>query len=224
LKRFNTTKLFWGEFLYKLEVRNRMATQFRERNLSAVRQMLDSLQLSYVNGEKLEVLVGARATPLTEEQFLDATSLYKHFNKSKNVNYKLRVESNIINIYSNDIEWIDDIIKLISSNNITSFYSPNKDSFAILDKNTIIVKESNGYNYKVTLSNKSNDNSFVNWAKNNISQVKLGAKLTQQLLGNGWVDGYYFYARDERTVQLCTLMLNNIRRVDKLVVQSNIDK
>jgi hypothetical protein len=201
-----------------------MATQFRDRNWSIVRQLLDSLQLNYVNGEKLELLIGTRSTPLNEEHFLDATALYKYFNKSKNVNYKLRVETNIINIYSNDIAWIDDITKLVSSSNVISFYSPTKDSFPLLDKNTIIVKEFNGYNYRVTLGNRADSDSFAKWAKNNLSQVKLGPKLTQQLLINGWVDGYYFYARDERTVQLCTLMLNNIRRVDKLVVQPNIDK
>jgi hypothetical protein len=201
-----------------------MANQFRDKNWSAVRQMLDSLQLQYVNGEKLAVLVGTRETPLTEEHFLDATALYKYFNKSKTVNYKLRIEANIISVYSNDIDWMNDIIKLVSSNNVISFYSPNKDSYALLDKNVILVKDSNGYNYKVTLGHRSDGEPFAKWAINNKSQIKIGPRLLEQLSAGGWVDGYYFYARDERTVQLCALMLNNIRRVDKLVVQSNIDK
>jgi len=29
----------------------------------------------------------------------------------------------------------------------------------------------------------------------------------------------YFYARDDRTLQLCNIMLSNIRRIDKLVVK-----
>ena len=41
---------------------------------------------------------------------------------------------------------------------------------------------------------------------------------------NGYVSDLYFYARDEKTLQLCSLMLSNIRRVDKLVVKSNLDK
>ena len=39
-----------------------------------------------------------------------------------------------------------------------------------------------------------------------------------------FVSDLYFYARDEKTLQLCSLMLSNVRRVDKLVVKSDIDK
>jgi hypothetical protein len=44
------------------------------------------------------------------------------------------------------------------------------------------------------------------------------------MLENGYVDGMYFYARDDKTIQLCNLMLNNIRRIDRIVSKRNIDK
>jgi hypothetical protein len=40
----------------------------------------------------------------------------------------------------------------------------------------------------------------------------------------GWVNGMYFYARDERIIQLCHLMLDNIRRIDKVIYKQDIDK
>ena len=46
----------------------------------------------------------------------------------------------------------------------------------------------------------------------------------ENLQGHGYVSDLYFYARDEKTVQLCGLMLSNIRRVDKLVLKSSLDK
>ena len=57
------------------------------------------------------------------------------------------------------------------------------------------------------------------WASNNPNLIKIGPKLQQELFVNGYVSGMYFYARDDRTLQLCNLMLSNIRRIDKLVVK-----
>ena len=73
-------------------------------------------------------------------------------------------------------------------------------------------------------SNLSDNSGFANWAKNNTKQVKIGPVLMKSLETNGYVSDLYFYARDEKTLQLCSLMLSNIRRVDKLVVKSNLDK
>ena len=48
--------------------------------------------------------------------------------------------------------------------------------------------------------------------------------LKDELLRQGFVNGMYFYARDEKTIALCHLVTSNIRRIDKLLVKSDIDK
>jgi hypothetical protein len=123
-----------------------------------------------------------------------------------------------MNVYSNDISWLNTIIYDIGNSiNLISLHEPNPDY--VLTPDTILVDKSNGYQYKVTLGNDCGDETFGMWASNNPNLIKIGPKLQQELFVNGYVSGMYFYARDDRTLQLCNLMLSNIRRIDKLVVK-----
>ena len=94
----------------------------------------------------------------------------------------------------------------------------------MLDANTIIVDKDNGYQFRVTLGNKNTDSSFAAWAKKNKKLVKVGYRCLEEIERNGYVNNMYFYARDEKTLQLIALLTDNIRRIDKLVVKSTIDK
>ena len=67
---YETTKLFWGEYLYKLAVRNEMAPIFRGKNLSNARQVLDNLQLNYEAGLPLERVSWNRIHHITEHAFI----------------------------------------------------------------------------------------------------------------------------------------------------------
>jgi len=216
LKKYETTKLFWGEYLYKLSIYNQLAVTFREKNLPVARQALDKLQHEYENGNSLVLVLGIRKKPISEDHFLDAKKLYKIFGRFKN--YKLRVENSCLSVYTNSLNYLDEIINTVNPNNLRSFYQPDP-NFKDLDSNTIIVPKSNGYQYKVTLGTDKGDVAFGNWASNNPNLIKLGPVLKEELRNSGYVNGMYFYARDERTLQLCNLMLSNIRRIDKLVVK-----
>lgn len=223
MKKFETTKLFWGKYLYKLCINNGIGTIFRDKNLSYAREVLDRLQQQYESGEPLILTNYSRETPVTELSFLDARKLYKFI--SKEDDYTLRIESSTVCIYSNNKEWLHTLKSAINKANLLEMWEPDPNYLTTLNANTIIVDKSNGYDYKVTLGPKQSDtHGFANWAKNNINQVRVGPVLMENLEGRGFVTDLYFYARDEKTVQLCSLMLSNIRRIDKLVVKSNIDK
>ena len=223
LKKYETTKLFWGKYLYKLTVRNGIGTIFRDKNLSYAREVLDTLQQQYEEGEPLIVTRYFRETPVTEISFLDARKLYKFLSKTDD--YTLRIEGSNTSVYSNNREWIHTLKSAINKENLRELWEPNPDHLSHLEPNTIIVESSNGYGFKVTLGSKIGDTSgFANWAKNNPKQVRVGPQLQHNLENNGYVSDMYFYARDEKTLNLCELMLTNIRRIDKLVVKPNIDK
>jgi len=217
LQRHETTKLFYGTYLYKLCLRNQLASSFREKNLPLARRDLDSLQRLYEVGDPLQICNGIRIWPISKEHFIEASKLYKHF--SKNEEYKLRIEQGRISVYSNNLPWINDIIYDTSDENLISLYQPNINDINKLKLNVILVSQSNGYEYKVTLGNNKGNESFGLWASNNSKLIKIGPILKDALLNNGYVSGMYFYARDDRTLQLCTLMVSNIRRIDKLVVK-----
>lgn len=223
MKKYETTKLFWGKYLYKLCIRNGIGTIFRDKNLSYAREVLDRLQQRYEEGKPLVVTRYYRETPVKELSFLDARKLYKFLSKTDD--YTLRIEGATTCIYSNNREWIHTLKSAINKTNLLELWEPNPDHLSHLEPNTIIVESNNGYEYKVTLGSRVGDTSgFANWAKNNPNQVRVGPQLQQNLENNSYVADMYFYARDEKTLNLCELMLTNIRRIDKLVVKSDLDK
>ena len=223
LKKLETTKLFWGKYLYKLCISNGIGNIFRDKNLSNARKVLDKLQQQYDSGNPLVIENYYRHIPVKELSFLDARKLYKFLSKTDD--YTLRIESSAVSIYSNNKEWIHTLKSAINKENLLELWEPNPDHLSTLDANTIIVDNSNGYDYKVTFGPKVADTvGFANWAKNNEKQVRVGPTLMSNLERSGYVSDLYFYARDEKTLRLCELMLTNIRRVDKLVVKSNLDK
>jgi hypothetical protein len=223
LQKFETTKLFYGKYLYKLQLTNSIGRIFRDKNLSYAREVLDSLQLQYEQGEPLRLTFWLREQVVTEQSFLDARKLFKFLSKIDD--YTLRIQSNTINVYSNNREWLHTLKSAINKNFVNEMWEPNPKSISHLNANTIIVDKDNGYQYKVTLGPGLSDTvGFAAWSLNNQEKVKVGPVLLDALRDNQWVSDMYFYARDEKILQLCTLMLSNIRRVDKLVVKANIDK
>jgi hypothetical protein len=223
LKKYETTKLFYGKYLYKLCIFNSVGYIFRGKNLSYPREILDTLQQKYENGEPLEFTSYLRTIKVSEESFLDARKLYKFISRTKN--YTLRIEGSTLCVYANDREWLHSLKSTINKNNLREIWEPNPALAKHLEPNTIIVDKDNGYEYKVTLGPGLSDTfGFANWAKVNTKQVKVGPTLLENLEKNYYVSDMYFYARDEKTLHLCNLMLSNIRRIDKLVVKQSLDK
>lgn len=223
LKKLETTKLFWDKYLYKLCINNGIGHIFRDKNLSYARGVLDKLQQQYESGNALILESHYRQIPVKELSFLDARKLYKFLSKTDD--YMLRIESSTVCIYSNNKEWLHTLKSAVNKENLLELWEPNPNHLSHLNENTIIVDKNNGYGYKVTFGPKIADTAgFANWAKSNEKQVRVGPTLMDNLERSGYVSDLYFYARDEKTLRLCELMLANIRRIDKLVVKSNLDK
>lgn len=222
MKKCETHKLFWDEYPYKLVIRNRLAPIFRNKNLSYARQVLDSIQSNYVEGKPLYLMRGTRKDSILEDQFFDAKKLLHFF--SKQTNYRLRVEYNSINVYSLDHDWLTQISRAVSPQYALEFWEPSSSILKYLEKNVIILDEELGYNYRITLGNRKGNDGFANFAKTNPHLVRVGPVLMREMERNGYVSGMYFYARDDKTIQLCQLMLDNIRRIDKIIYKQDIDK
>lgn len=219
---YETTKLFWGKYLYKLAIRNELAPIFRCKNLSNARQELDNLQLNYEAGLPLERVSWNRIHYATEHAFIDAKLLYTNFKTADD--YLLRIQGTRMNIYSNDHSWLKYIASILARDSVCEFWEPSIDNIDVLDSNTIIVPKSNGYEYKITLNSVLGNDGFATFATANPHLIKAGPVLMEEMTASGYCNNLYFYARDMKVVQLCSLLLNNIRRIDKLVVKSYIDK
>lgn len=222
MKKFETHKLFWDEYLYKLVVHNRLATIFRNKNLSHAGQVLSTIREQHENNEPLLLYKSRRQDYVKESQYLDAEKLFQFFSSANN--YKLRVESSTINLYSNDIKWLNSVSSSLTPGNVTEFWEPSSSSVEHLLEKTIILQEKINFQFRITLGNKRGNQGFAQFAKKNPHLVRVGPVLLKGMETEGWVNGMYFYARDERIIQLCHLMLDNIRRIDKVIYKQDIDK
>mgnify|MGYP003628070100 FL=1 len=184
------------------------------------RQALDTLRRLDENDEPLLLGKGLRLYQVSDRDYNDAKKLYALFSNFED--YKLRVEQMTLNVYGNNRLWILNVAASISKANIIEFWEPNTNYLSLLQKDTILISEDNGYQYKVTFGNNKGESNFARWAIANPKQVKIGPVCMRELQANGYVSGMYFYARDEKTLQLCSLMTTNIRRIDKLIVKADI--
>lgn len=223
MKKCETHKLFWDHYLYKLVVHNRLATIFRNKNLLHAGQVLANIREQYDNGAApLLYSKFRRQDFVTESQYLDAEKLLYFFSSADN--YKLRVECNTLNLYSNDFNWLELVCQSLTAEHVTEFWEPQAASIEHLLEKTIILQEKINYQFRITLGNKRGNEGFAQFAKTNPHLIRAGPVLLNGMQTAGWVNGMYFYARDERVIQLCHLMLDNIRRIDKVIYRQDIDK
>ena len=181
------------------------------------------MQRDYEDGGPIKFERSLRIDYVSESHFLDARRLYKFLSKTDD--YTLRIEGFTIAIYSNNRVWLHTVKSAFEKDNLLEFWEPDPKHISSLDSNTILVDSSNGYDFKVTFgSGISDTKGFANWAKSNPNQVRVGSQLMHNLENEGYVCDMYFYAKNEKTLNLCSLMLSNIRRIDKLVVKSDLDK
>jgi hypothetical protein len=222
LKKRETHKLFWDEYLYKLVIHNKIARIFRNKNLSYAKQALVPLKEAHDSGLPLNFVKSKRQDFIKEDQYLDAEKLLNHFSTANN--YKIRIESATLTVYSNDKLWLETVANSLTPRNVYEFWEPSSTSITHLIKNTVILEEKINYQFRVTLGSRRGNLGFAQFAKKNPHLVRLGPKLLKEMENEGWVSGMYFYARDEKVIELCHIMLDNMRRVDKVIYKQDIDK
>jgi len=219
LIRRETTKLFYDEYPYKLSVVNGLAYVFREKNLSNAKEELNLLQEQSDLGEPLTRGSFGFKYPVEQDTFFEAKTLYTEFCKQRD--FKLRVSNPHMQIYSHDYDWL--IMMSIKIKSARELWEPNSGNLSTLNKNIILVNNPTDYLYKVTLGHSCDKNLAV-WIRNNPNKVKAGDKCLETIERGGYIRGMYFYARDEKILQLLNLFVSKLARIDKLVYNTNIDK
>lgn len=225
MKKSQTNKLFYNKFLYKLDLTNTLAPIFRNKNLAYAKKVLDQLQQQYEKGLPLSYLRAIRQSPVIQENFfLDARNLFHLL--QKDIEYTLRIESSHMAIFSNDESFIQECMSKVNKNNIREYFYPNPEYIGYLknQSNIIITETPVDYEYKVTLGPKTSAD-FAKFAENNQDKIRIGKTALDHIRVNGYTNGYYFYARDEKVLLLCNMIVgNSVRRIDRLVYKADLDK
>lgn len=228
---YETTKNFYNRYIYKLVIYNPLSHSFRtelqrEGTLSHVRKELDKYQLDYENGIPLQREVWRTTTLISQEDFFDAKDIYSRL-KSHHKQYIVRIGlGNDIIIYSNNRKFLIDLGTTVRTESV-SFYEPLENIKELLkkEKDIAFVSKKPEFGLRVTLGRKPGSNELASWLKNNTDKSKIGKTAMSYLEDQAYVDGLYFYVRDEKVLNLITLLIgDNIRRVQKLVWLEELDK
>lgn len=214
MNKFKTPKLFYKQYPYKLVFYTKFANSFRGNDLAYIREMLDQYYNSIKEGyTKLYLRRWKDQVPVTTEDLAEAHAIYSAL--STNSEYRIRVENNYITIYSLDKRWL---YKLATDLDVQEWWEPIEH----LEPGILIMgPKMKGWEYKITLGPRV-PKSFYNWANNNIDKLKIGKKLQQYLKNHGFVDGYYFYVRNEKMLNLVSLVLGTgMQRIDKIVIDDD---
>jgi len=227
MKKFETKKLHYERYLYKLVLFNRLNTIFRtelqkQGKLSYAREYIDKLNESYQQGKPLEMQVYRARTPVPADSFLDAKDIYT-FLKSMN-DYKVRVDPwGTLTIYSNEKERLLDIAQTMRTST-REFWEPDETYVDLLidNSNTILIDEPTDFPIKVTLGRGKLSSDLGRWLAANPDKSKVGDKALAEISRQGYVDGLYFYVKNEKILSLLSLIASDsIRRIDKLVYKHN---
>lgn len=213
---YESTKLFYKQYPYKLTVRTPLAKWFRGGNLKSIKLVLDQLQSQYNERKLISIVYWSRVVDISIEDLRNAKKIFIFLKKESN--YKLRIESTHLSIYTEEKRSVWNLCKDIQDISLEWWEPKNT-----LKANEIIASSKlKGWNYRITLSNKVPED-FSKWAINNFDKIRIGPKLKDNIVNNNpYFLGFYFYVKNEKMLDLVSLILGSgISRIDKIVIEDN---
>ena len=218
MKKFETTKLFYNEYENKLVIRNQLAHLFRDKQWGYTKNHLDRLQYAFECGSRLEYIRGRRVEVIDVQDFREAQILFNELTNSSE--YKLRVESPRMQIYSNNLNLLDRLSAKIAS--VLERWEPG--DAGLVSADTVILNRARPYDYRITLAN-SVTTDFANWVDSNLDKIKIGMSCLSAIRHRRYTRGLYFYVRNEKYLHLLQLVGSDcILKIDKVIYKQKLDK
>ena len=230
MKLFESRKLFYSEYLYKLVLRNDLSTIFRsdfqkKEKLSFARHELDRLAEDHRHNLPLVKKAWRTNIAVATNDYFDAMTIYAALKISNE--YKLRVDPySTITLFSNNREFLLTLGNKLNTMAV-KFWEPNVAYIELLKSKTKIqiVDEVPKLPLKVWFNSTRVNKDFATWIRSNRDKCKIGKIALESLESYGYLNGLYIYLRDEKVLSLVTILAGaSIRSVDKLVYSGDIDK
>lgn len=230
MKLFESKKLHYRKYLYKLRLDNTLSGIFRTElqrggKLEYAKAKLEEYLVKDRNGDAITSTKYRTQIVITKEELYDAYQLYKTLRNA--TDYLLRCEHRSLMLYSNDKPLLLNIAQKLHTKDV-EFWEPDQSAIEFLKNNTnvIIVNKEPEFPYKVTFGKRPGKPELAKWIDKNLDKVQIGSILHSNLRNSAkWIQGQYFYVRDENVIFLLQIMIgDNIGRIDKLVYKADIDK
>jgi hypothetical protein len=223
LKLCETRKLHYGEYLYKLVLSNSLNIYFRSElqkngKLSYARENLDRLTDNFRNNIPLTRKIFRSEVTVPIDDYFDALDLYKILKTHSD--YKIRVDPYMhLTLFSNNKSLLVQIANKLRSS-AKEFWEPAEQNVAALKskENIIFVKNKPEFEIKVWFNNKTVPSEFANWLRANRDKSRIGDIALHSIEDTGFVNGFYMFVRDEKVLNMVSLLIGHaVRRIDKLV-------
>ena len=226
MKLYESKKLHYNKYLFKLVIPSDCSSFFRTEfqkagTLSYAKQKLDECN-QYHDAKKSFITLpwGTRFfNTISNEDYYDAITIYRYLRKYRNFDFMIRCEHNRLIIYCSDRKFLVNLSNKLR-NRFIEFWEPDplKINFLLNNKNVILVNSVPLYEYKCTFGKKSGNPALAKWIDNNPHLAKIGDIAKNECLNQGWVKGYYFFARDEQALLMAQMIVgDNIQRIEQLV-------
>lgn len=229
MKLYETKKLYYGKYLYKLVVTSTLAYSFRtefqkDGRLDYARLKLEEISKHYdrkSNTTVIQLPTDFRRYPdeISVNDYLNAKTLYYYLRTKSD--YRIRCESYQVIIFSNDRQMLITLNNKLF-NTYIEFWEPNPTNIDTLltGDNIIIVDKKPDYEYKITFGNKKGKGTaaLAKWIDANPSLAKM-TSYTKHYCKSGYgLGGMYFYAKNKKALFMIQMIVSdNIQRVDKLI-------
>lgn len=228
-KQHSTSKLFYRKYLYKIELCNNLNNIFRSenqknKNLDYARDRLDEFASNYRNGEPLIQNFFRTSREVPMEHYLDAKNLYLILKNEKDFTIRVENGSNL-SIYTNDKYLLDKVVDKMQIP-VVGYWKPARGTREIiLKQDTVLVDKQPEFPLKIYFSNEYIPTDFSNWLRANRDKSRIGDKALWCIDRHDRMNGFYFYVRDDKVLSIVSMLVGHaIRRVEKLVYVSNVDK
>lgn len=208
MKHQITKKLFYNRYLYRIQLRINKASIWRGGDINYVLNQIFLYNNPSANNGGMYYNYTSGATPQDIEKH---TKLYQTLYELED--YKVRVESSIISIYSNTVEVIEKIKKSMNKE-VISLSAPSSDQHKkILSTKSNVVFSTVDYKYKLTIGKLNKDSAnFSDWAKNN-KKIRLPRPDDGKLYR-----GCNILVKDDKTLTMVKMYLSNsIQRIDEIL-------
>lgn len=187
---------------------------------------LDRLQDEYDAGNVLTLTQWRASTRIDDIDFKNAKILNQLFEEY--TDHRKRIEfGNRIIIYTSAEDMVNKLVNNLS-NCIKELHRPKEGIEAFLTQNigTAIVKTPPEHEYRVYLKGNRIDPSFANWLKSNQDKCKVGDMTLWNIENSSYyTNNNYFYIKNDKVLTMIRMIIgHNIRKVERLVYQGEIDK
>lgn len=210
-----TNHLFYDKYVNKIAIQTPLAGDFRNKELDRLKVNFDHYSRLLENSKNGFIEIGNwNKKKISVNDVFNGFKLLNLLDNEED--YTVRVEGRTLSVYSNNDALIDKIwsIDPLIVKEITQPVNETVKNFLLSNPNKIIAKNYT-HKFRVTVNPlRNNSESFHEWAEK-MPKIKL-LKRTYKTEG-------YFYAADEKVLNLCKIFLGSrIRRIDEMVTESEI--